>query len=585
MQIADYLASEGYNVCLSKFPPSADLVESVYERQLKRSHITTKDGAPLAKPVRLALRIQDPTAIPPEEALIWSLASILFDEYEDAISAAVPFEQRQNYAERIQKDRLSTFWRLVCENEAMDAVEESKTVEERAIHFLTMGAITEACMALVGGKDFRLATLMSQIGGDLIMHQDIAQQIKEWRRLNVLSEMTDSVRALYELLAGNVCMCEGRQGPIEDRAATFVISQRYKLRWTRAFGLRLWYAIGDEEPIEAAVKKYVSDLAGPETTKPKPYFLEKDGVQSSQPDSNLDQREDILWGLLRLFTDHKGDKPSIKLSDVVAPENISHNFTDTRLSWELYFALSPYLLQQHPSDAADKLTISFAAELASANKWAWAVFVLLHLGNAEQRESAIRDILIRQAASIDIDSLKTQHILFEQFLIPPAWVYEAKALYARSVQHDRLAELHYLQRASNWAEAHNVLCTIVAPKAIIERDHKMLSRVLGEFEQGTKPHTWRIGGAIYSDYLALLSTNDHSERVKLLKRLARSIPDMAKSSLSSNKKRNGTTEKGSRSEGFLRNVAVKEMGWVVGNLIVESGELVSPIVFTHDHQN
>lgn len=582
MTITGNLASEGYDIRLSKFTSSKELTPAAYERQFKRSNIVVENGLPFAKSLKAPLSVQHSSELTPEEVLIWKLASILFDKHSDDIPTVIPADQKRHYGARIQKDRLSKFWKSICKDDALHAVGASRTAEERAIHYLSMGAIVEACDALIDGKDFRLATLISQIGGDKIMQQDMVQQIKEWRRLNVISEMSESIRALYEMLAGNVCLCEGRQGPIEDRASTFTISQKYNLTWSRSFGLRLWYAIADDEPLEAAVKSYLHDLSGPETSKPKPWFLVKHGSNPPWPDSDPEGREDVIWGILKLFTYHKDGKFTTKLSDVVAPENVRGNPIDNRLSWELYFALLPYLPQHQSSEAADRLTTSFAAELESANHRMWAIFILLHLHNAEQRQVAIRDILARQAAFIDIDNAKTQDILFNQFHIPEAWIYEAKALFSRAVEQDRITELRYLQRAGNWTEAHNVICRTVAPKAIIERDHHTLSKILDEFEKAEKPYTWRTGGAVYQDYLKLLSTKDPVEHHKLIKRLLRSIPDMANTGPgAANKKRKGTVETGSENEGFLRSIAIKEMSWVVGDMLLQDQDAVSILSSFH----
>ena len=212
----------------------------------------------------------------------------------------------------------------------------------------------------------------------------------------------------------------------------------------------------------------------------------------------------------------------------------------------------------------------------------------MHLSSTLSRQIALHALLGRQAANIDPDDEFTKRILFDTFYTPQRWVFEAKALYARAVLRDRLAEVRFLQRAQNWAEAHTVLCTSVAPKAIIERDYDILTTLLREFGtpgHGPRPQDWRVGGGVYADFLALLDAQDGDEKKGLLLRLLKSVPEMATYHSSHSKHRQGATsgiinagvgrEKGSESETFLRSVAVQEMGRVVGETVLGTEGFVS----------
>ncbi|KAL8709553.1 MAG: hypothetical protein Q9225_007431, partial [Loekoesia sp. 1 TL-2023] len=152
------------------------------------------------------------------------------------------------------------------------------------------------------------------------MAEDMASQINEWRDLCVLSEMTEPVRALYEICAGNVCICEGKKGPIEDQAKTFAISQRFGLDWRCAFGLRLWYAIKTEAPIQDAVKLFHEDMRSDEPIKPTPPFL-ADESELPWADDKGTSRKDIQWGLLKLFAASKNAVTPKPLADIILPHN------------------------------------------------------------------------------------------------------------------------------------------------------------------------------------------------------------------------------------------------------------------------
>ena len=445
----------------------------------------------------------------------------------------------------------------------------AQTAEERALAYLSMNAVVEACYALTEGRDYRLATLIAQIGGDKIMQEEMRGQIDSWRRLNVLSEMSNPIRALYELLAGNTCVCEGKKGPLEDRAATFTISERFSMDWKRAFGLKLWYATLVDEPLEVAIEKFAADLQGEEPVKPLPWFLSDQKTTLTWSDPHSETRQDVLWGVLNLYAQRTSPNRTGNLIQVIMPENVVGNPLKTRLSFELYHALSPHFPSSRSSLAADQLALSFASELDSANQWLWSLFVLLHLSSSPtHRQLALQSHLAKHAASIpehDHDLLRT---LFSDFCIPESWVWEAKALHARAVLRDRESEVRFLLKARNWTEAHRVLCEAVAPQAIVKRDHEGLRGLLGGFSYEERPADWRVGGGIYVDYLHLVKSEDgekrdEGDRKKVVGRLVRGLGDMKRKI------------EGKGKESLLQNVAIEDMSGVVAGWVLGEKENVS----------
>ena len=145
------------------------------------------------------------------EQQVWELASILFDDFYN-FPSDVPREHYEEHKERYRKDKLSEFWESLVFDDAEKQVQKTKSPEDKAVAYLSAHNIVDACQTLLGSRNLRLATMVSQIGGDVAMRQDMAAQIDEWRRLDVLSEMDDSIRAIYELLAGNCGKCEGKLG-------------------------------------------------------------------------------------------------------------------------------------------------------------------------------------------------------------------------------------------------------------------------------------------------------------------------------------------------------------------------------------
>ena len=496
-----------------------------------------------------------------DESSVWELAGVLFDNYDDEISDSVPPAQRLAFEHRIRKDRLSKFWENLCTKKGQEAVASAPTAEERAIAHLSMHRVAEACDVLVEGKDFRLATLVAQMGSDQIMQEDMAKQLAEWRRLNVLSEMTESVRALYELVAGNSCVCEGKKGPIEDRAKTFVISDRFNLDWKRAFGLKLWYTILAEEPVEAAVKHFALDLEQEETRKPIPSFAENRINQGE----HLTDSQDALWGLLKLYAESKDNTDTTQLAAVVMPQNLTENPVDARFSFQLYNALKTRFPTKAESSKADRIIVDFATQLDSAGEWVWAAFVLLHVSHSNERQNALQGLIARHAVEIEDSASQSFQTLVNEFKIPEAWIWEAKALYARSVSQNPVKEVDYLLHAKNWDEAHNTLCRVVAPRAIVEQDYNTLQHLLDNFGGSDKVSDWGLGGQVYEDFLRLIEGPGNEEKGRLLGRLLSALPAMGKDH--------------SGRLGFTEMVAVQDMSAIVGLAVLEDKKNVSILYF------
>ena len=492
----------------------------------------------------------------------WELAKILFDDYDDDISDGVPPSYRREFQDAIRKDRLSVFWEKLCREKGSEAVSVAATAEERAIAYLSMHGLVEACDVLVQGRDFRLAILVAQVGGSQTIRDGIASQIDAWRRLNVLSEMTEPIRTLYELLAGNTFVCDGQRGPIEDRAKTFVISERFNLDWKRAFGLRLWYGTLAEEPIEKAIMRFAADtrLTGLKEKTPLPWFIEHGAKGSSN-------QEDVLWGLLKLYAESKENTQLTRLSTVVSAHNLTPSRTDSRFSFQLYKALESRFHTEDDVPAADQTTVDFATQLDSAGEWLWSVFVLLHIFDNDARQKALQSILAQHAREIGDPKAQCFRVLVDDFKIPESWIWEAKALYARAVTYDSVNEVDFLLRAENWDEAHKTLCRVVAPQAIIEQDMVTLTHLLDNFAGKDKVLDWELGGQIYEDYVQLMGKSVNiGDKPIFIHRLLDSLSRLVKD-------RSGKL-------GFHEMVAVQEMSAQVGKAVLEEkNQMVSKFLF------
>ncbi|KIW02468.1 hypothetical protein, variant [Verruconis gallopava] len=466
------------------------------------------------------------------EQRAWELAHILFDAPHD-VPSTVAGSEKDIYLLRLRKDKVSEFWKKIVRNDVQNHVARAETLEEKAFAYLTGGLIEEACNVLVEGKNFHLATLVAQIGCDRRFRESMSTQLESWRILNSLAEFEDSIRAIYELLAGNTCICRGQSAAgYENVTSTFAFSKRFNLDWRRSFGLRLWYGIDPEQDVTEAVLKYLEDLKdGREEVRPVPWFTEQK-ISTNWIDEAADTREDLLWSMLQLYG---GD--SFDLAVAFAPESVSGNPIDARLSFQLitlFQAQNVGVAADLGPETVDSLASTFAADLATgikANPFALvsAVWVLLHLSDANARKAAICSLLDQHASLIDAPDGKIFSALRE-IRIPEKWIYLSKALHAHAVTKDAVAEAENLLEAGEWEQAHEVVCRTVGPVAVIENDSDQLRELLGGLHDpvckgSIYAEIWDRGAGIYYDFVEMrdLETQKGQRWKELVSKLAKAL--------------------------------------------------------------
>lgn len=197
------------------------------------------------------------------------------------------------------------------------------------------------------------------------------------------------------------------------------------------------------------------------------------------------------------------------------PENHQLNPLDYRLAWQLYHAFQSMHIAEFRWEGDDdsdevspkltSLTLDFAWQLELADQWIWSMFVVLHLLDTNTRACAIQRLLAEHGGEIG-DGPEDQNfkVLTEDYRIPHKWIWEAKALYARSVAQDHVKETEYLLEACNWQQAHETMVQKVAPQAVIENERGMLRKLLDGFQDVRVVPRWNLGGQVYMDYLRFL---------------------------------------------------------------------------------
>lgn len=496
--------------------------------QLRATQINVEKGIPFAQldpDVHLAAFAaevpyhEDPAS--QHERHTWKLASVLWDPLEDLPKFDYSGSELESYVEeKRRKELLGKFLEELVEHDANYQAKTVSTAEEAAFAHLTAHRIEQACAILLEVGNFRLATLIPQVGGDQEVRDKIKSQIHQWRSRGILAEIAAPVRALYELVAGETCFSEGVKGPLEDAAPSFFLADVFHLDWRRNLALKLWYGTQEDEGISAAVGAYEADIAA---------YPEKPFVPTAYY-SRTAAHTDTLWNLLKLYSE-----PSLELSSALTPRTFSENPLSLRLPWQLHTILSRLNIRSSPE--LTKLTTDFATTLATTDNWEYAIFILLHLPSPTQRQSAIRAIIAQNIHHLTPDK---HFFLTTTLRIPPTWLHEARALFARSVA-KHIEETEHLIRAGSWAEAHKTLTTHVAPEAVISADHEPLKRILAMFTDRANIDGWAVGGQVFADYVQLLEGRGDKDKGVVLERLMRSLPQMSK-------------------RGFLQGVAVELVG-------------------------
>ncbi|PHH80607.1 hypothetical protein CDD82_1649 [Ophiocordyceps australis] len=494
-------------VRLAKF--SSQSSKKLLRAQDQMTEIKCVNGVPMASlhPKSLANMFHNEYVHDPahtHEKNVWELASILFDRQTSAT------ETEQDDLAR--KNKLSTFWADLVEPACTTNIGLARSNEDKAVACLAGHRIAEASKHLLDGKNFCLATLVPLMGTSDSAKKDMREQIRAWHDSKMLSEFSEAIRTMYELLGGNVCVCEGMKGvPVEDRMESFIISKHFSLDWRQSFGLRLWYAISSRDSATTAVRLFEEDIAQDREDLPRPWYFEQ-GITPLWADGKASSRQDLLWGLLRLYADDKVDVEAI-----LSPENCQLSPLDMRLCWQLGLALVSTGKVNFGPNGAEKMdaaTLAYAAQLSGIGEWLEAAFVLLHLSDAAARTKAVQEHLCRHAGLIGSEGDTNFNTLTEKLQIPEAWLWEALALYMRSVKRDASAEVHCLLRASSFVEAHRVLVQQVAPRAVIERDYKTLSSLVEQFAgREASIADWGVGGEVYGNFIMLIMHRGLGETV------------------------------------------------------------------------
>ncbi|RXW16183.1 hypothetical protein EST38_g9671 [Candolleomyces aberdarensis] len=266
------------------------------------------------------------------------------------------------------------------------------TVADTVFSQLTGHQISEACTVAMDAGYLKLATLISQAGGDETFKADIRAQLQIWKDEKLAPTtgggglgagsnglISRGVWKVYRLLSGPVDQAD--EGWVEQVCAG--------LDWKRIFGLCLWYGMGVDTSVadivrlyEGLTRRYASNLvarplprwqleqsSGRQTASSSatPFNLlgSRPGMglitSGSAVPSSHQQHDDPQYTLIRLHAD-----PALSLSQALDPLSFGpdERWGGIAMCWHLYMILSRVMRVR---DFADRMQAASSKGKAKVN--------------------------------------------------------------------------------------------------------------------------------------------------------------------------------------------------------------------------
>ena len=370
-----------------------ELSVKLLEHHLTQSPISLdEDRIPFAVPSPVGLDFASfaslfPTTDHSYEASLFRLGHALFDPIKTRLGPDVSVDIKNRVYHIARKAALSSW----LEHSIAPLVDASLRAPglsptERIWLLLTGNQVERACEAAMDAGYMKLATLVSQAGGDFDFRDDIKAQIEIWKNDKVDAHIDKFILRIYNILAG-----ENVDEGVDD--------------WKRAFGMHLWFGESLDVTLGEVFRSFTR-------------IPEHDGQ----------------FSLLRLFAD-----PACSLTQILEPSGK----LDYTLPWHLYIIISRSIGARDFSDrgdpgpvsddgegtveghspTADLVTSMYSLQLEQLGLVQEALFVLMHLESSAGRFKAVKDLLARSAPLFDDWMIRG---MVGSLKLPMAWVNEAQ---------------------------------------------------------------------------------------------------------------------------------------------------------------
>ncbi|XP_067619448.1 nuclear pore complex protein Nup98-Nup96 isoform X2 [Eurosta solidaginis] len=427
---------------------------------------------------------------------VWSLCLALWGEHEELEGR----EPNSHFAVMCRRNLLSEWLENTLTDKDLLTKNVSKaTYLDHLLELVMCHKVTEACELAFRYDDANLALLLAQLSSGPTVRQLVEDQLAAWHKDEADKFIQLERLKLYMLVAG-VALMDSGHGPINTLDG---------IEWIKVLAIQLWYLSSPTASITDALLTYEKTFKSEEfySLPPIPCYIDK---------SHLNEKYalyDLRYHLLQLFS-----KRSHPMESLLNPATHTADPMDYRLSWLLLQTLEA-IGYRHCSELSEsQLHVGFASQLENNDLWEWAIFVLLHIKNRNQRELSVQNVLYRYVSvSKDVALSEKEKFVINNLGVPEKWIDYAKAVKAGALGYHHM-QAKYLLKAKQWALAHEVIFQHIAPDAIINDNLDYLHDLLSQFEgaeanKTIKVPNWSNQGQIFLDFI------DINEKFKSLKTL------------------------------------------------------------------
>lgn len=494
---------------------------------------------------------------------ILKLASSLWDpiSFGTTVLDGLTLAQKNAVEAAIIKTRVSEWLAVVVKPQVDFDLSKCKGVSQ-VFHHLTGRNISKAVVEAIKNRDFRLATILSQIGGsgsqvavqDLLGNlfcangahgrggtdfdtlNDIIAQVLLWNdsKKSGKNAVEDDYLAIWNLLGGCI-----------DNWDETILQPSFD--WKRTFALFFWYAEGGALSLSESIERYELNFADNAFHPPHAYL-----------NSNF---KDTQFQLLKLATDNR-----YSLEAAIHPLGQHRKLLDSRTSWLLGEMLTSVkgirsfgdtvmevitrtgddgqsvkkTSNDRRSLTADRMTLDVIFQLESLQLWKWAVFLATYLSTHSAREKTIKSLITKyyplqgsagswkvlEDEPINSFSLIPLKVMPEQssykFLteivfVPAIWIHEARALKAGYLG-NFIQQTISLIDAKEFGHAHRLLFSRIIPQNLISGINSLNAghfELVREYLEQIPPNStsgWEYMGGLVLQYLDVMEfASDPSE--------------------------------------------------------------------------
>ncbi|KAF8515568.1 nuclear protein 96-domain-containing protein [Gautieria morchelliformis] len=522
------LTSSVINVDVIPMAAEEESVEKIRSSRLLQVHLkhstieVDEASVPVAFPSR-SLTFSTFASLFPKhdnchEAQVWRQGVALFDPPEqEQTSAYIPPTMKHQITAVQRRTALSEWLASTVAPTVANALraEAPSSSAQKTFTRLTGYQIEKAVDDASAEGNIRLALLLSQAGGDAEFRADLEDQLTVWATEGADQFVSEAYRKCIALLAGVTRVWHSPRKSSQSESGDVNVVKG--LDWKRTFGLALWYGEGSEGVggYEGALHQYEQSIGQDGVALPLPWYIEDPALATSSSLStaatassmnpSVADEADALLELLRLAT------AATPLECAIYPRAFSPNRLDNRMPWHLYILLSRAMRLKDFSDRqssfddldldveghsemADSVTCAYAAQLEALGQVQEAAFVLLHLEGSDGRKKAIKELLMRQAHSLE----SWQIFGLTSLRIPMEWIKEAQACLSQYEGKSFDAYEHFL-KADEQRMAHDIAVNDLAPDAVVRGDLSLLRALFKPFDPQAVPE-WSFRGKLFLDY-------------------------------------------------------------------------------------